>query len=79
MTETKIYCDFCKKETDNPFRYKLPCFVTYDAKDRRGNLIKSFTSNEIADEHKDVCPICRKKMVMLLDVLPRITIEEELS
>ena len=79
MIKTKIYCGFCKKETNEPVRYKLPCFVIYDAKDRRGNLIKSFISNEIEDAVKDVCPICRKKMAMLLNVIPRATIEEELS
>lgn len=79
MTETTIYCDFCKKETKESTKYQLPTFVTYDARDRRGNLIKSFATNEIADDVKDVCPLCRKKMAMLLEVIPRVTIEGEES
>ena len=79
MTEKKVYCDFCKEETKEFTKYKLPGFITYEVRDRRGDLIKSFTTNEIEDDVKDVCPICRKKMVMLLNAIPRITIEEELS
>lgn len=77
MKETTIYCDFCKKETKESTQYQLPVFVTYDARDRKGHLIKSFTTNEIADDVKDVCPMCRKKMAMLLEVIPRVTIEDE--
>ena len=79
MTETKTYCDFCKKEVTKYDRYKLPCFVLRDVKDAFGNLYQTIKTNEIMDEHKDVCPTCRKKMTMLLEALPRTTIEEELS
>ena len=74
----KIICDFCKKESDSTTEYVLPDYVTYEANDLKGNTLYKFTSsNEIHDVTKDVCPNCAKKIIGLLQLVPRVTFEED--
>ena len=74
----KIICDFCEKESDSTTEYVLPDYVTYEAKDLKGNTLYKFTSsNEIHNVTKDVCPNCVKKIIGLLQLVPRVNFEED--
>ena len=74
----KIICDFCKKESDSTTEYVLPDYVTYEANDLKGNTLYKFASNnEIHSATKDVCPNCAKKIIGLLQLVPRVNFEEE--
>lgn len=75
----KIICDFCEKESNNATEYVLPEYITtYEAKDSKGNILYKFTSsNEIHNVTKDVCPNCAKKIIGLLQLIPRVNFEED--
>ena len=74
----KIICDFCKKESDSTTEYVLPDYITYEAKDSKGNVVCKFASNdEIHSITKDVCPNCAKKIIGLLQLVPRVKFEVE--
>ena len=42
----KVICDYCNKESDNTAEYILPDYVTYEAKDSKGNIVCKFASKE---------------------------------
>ena len=74
----KVICDYCNKESNNTTEYVLPDYVTYEAKDSKGNIVCKFASNnEIHSATKDVCPNCAKKIIGLLQLVPRVNFEEE--
>ena len=74
----KVICDYCNKESDNMTEYVLPDYVTYEAKDLKGSIVCKFVSNnEIHSTTKDVCPNCAKKIIGLLQLVPRVNFEEE--
>ena len=74
----KIICDFCKKESGSTTEYVLPEYVTYEARDVKGNILYKFAgSNEIHNVTKDVCPNCTKKIIGLLQLVPRVNFEED--
>ena len=74
----KIICDYCNKESDNTTEYVLPDYVTYEVKDSKGNIVyKLANNNEIHSATKDVCPNCTKKIIGLLQLVPRVNFEEE--
>ena len=74
----KIICDFCEKESDDTTEYVLPDYVTYETKDLKGNTLYKFaSSNEIHNTTKDVCPKCAKKIIGLLQLVPRVNFEED--
>ena len=44
----------------------------------KGNILYKFTgSNEIHNVTKDVCPNCAKKIIGLLQLVSRVTFEED--
>lgn len=59
-------CDFCKKESNNTTEYVFPEYVTYEAKNKEGNILVKFPSNEIHRMPKDVCLNCANKIARLL-------------
>lgn len=65
----KIICDFCEKESGSTTEYVFPEYVTYEAKDLKGNTLHKFTSNEIHNVTKDVCPNCAKKIIRFLALI----------
>lgn len=71
----KIICDFCEKESDSTNEYVLPEYVAYEAKDLK--VYKFASGNEIHNVTKDVCPNCAKKIIGLLQLVPRVTFEED--
>lgn len=74
----KIICDYCNKETDNTTEYVFPDYVTYEVKGLKGNIPYKFSNkNEINNVTKDVCPNCAKKIIGLLQLVPRVNFEEE--
>lgn len=74
----KVICDYCNKESDNTTEYVLPDYVTYEAKDSKGNIVYKFASNnEIHSITKDVCLNCAKKIIGLLQLVHRVNFEEE--
>ena len=74
----KVICDYCNKESDNTTEYVLPDYVTYEAKDLKGNILyKLVSNNEIHSVTKDVCPNCAKKIIGLLQLVSRVNFEEE--
>ena len=74
----KVICDYCNKESDNTTKYVLPDYVTYEVKGSKGNIVYKFANNnEIHSATKDVCPNCTKKIVELLQLVPRVNFEEE--
>ena len=74
----KVICDYCNKESDNTTEYVLPDYVTYEVKGLKWNTLHKFaSSNEIHNVTKDVCPNCVKKIIGLLQLVPRVNFEEE--
>ena len=56
----------------------LPDYVTYEVKGSKGNIVYKFVNNnEIHSATKDVCPNCAKKIIGLLQLVPRVNFEEE--
>ena len=73
----KVICDYCNKESDNTTEYVLPDYVTYEVKGSKGNIVYKFANNnEIHSATKDVCPNCTKKIIGLLQLVPRVNFEE---
>ena len=74
----KAICDYCNKESDNTTEYVLPDYVTYEVKGLKGDILYKFANkNEIHNVTKDVCPNCAKKIIGLLQLVPRVNYEEE--
>ena len=73
----KVICDYCNKESDNTTKYVLPDYVTYEVKDSKGNIVyKLANNNEIHSATKDVCPNCAKKIIGLLQLVPKVKFEK---
>ena len=63
----KVICDYCNKESDNAIEYVFPEYVTYEAKDSKGNIVCKFASNnEIHSVTRDICLNCANKIARLL-------------
>lgn len=73
----KVVCDYCNKEYDNMGVYVLPDYPTYEVKDSKGNIVHKFTSNKIHGTPKDICPNCAKKIIGLLQLVPKVSFEKE--
>ena len=66
----KIICDYCGKESDDITECVLPDYMRHEIKNFNGNVIMTFTSDEIHNVTKDVCLDCRKKIIKLLQLVP---------
>lgn len=75
----KVICDYCNKESDNMAQYVLPDYATYEAKDSKGNIVCKITRNKVCSITRDVCPDCAKKIIALLQLVPKVNFEEESS
>ena len=62
---TKIFCDICKKETTNSFKYKVPGY-TKTAAVYRGEIVATYRSP--IDVEIDICDECRELMREKLNI-----------
>lgn len=72
---TKIYCDFCGKESEKILQAKLP---VADCVEICGGIEKVPLirySNGITTEDKDICYMCAKKLMVAIGMIHNVNIE----
>ena len=71
---TKIFCDFCGKESEKMLKVKLPTSECIDVSGGWGNtpIVRFSSSIVVAD--KDICESCAKKLMIGIGMINNIDI-----
>ena len=64
----KIFCDICKQETKDNYKYILPYWNTHEVRGGKGQVV--LTKCDIIDDIElDICKACRPKLATVIKIL----------
>lgn len=72
---TKIFCDFCGKESEKMLHVELPVADCIEVCGGIGKVPLIRYSNGITTADKDICHTCAKKLMMAMGMIHNINIE----
>ena len=73
---TKVFCDFCHKESKKMLQVKLPQYTQVDAYGGKDNVPLVRFSGDIIAADKDMCESCARKLIMAMGLVNNILFEE---
>ncbi len=74
---TKMYCDFCDKQSEKMIHVKLPEQGNFQAYGGRGTAPLIRFVGDVTAVDRDLCESCAKKLIMAIGLIRCVQIGED--